>query len=94
MHRGHQVQEFAQELGTRLIFIPSGLTDEYQPLGRRGFGSLKQRARRRFNKVIIQGCFDGACIRWALKVLVDVWKRITQNEIIGARDHVRLDEAA
>jgi hypothetical protein len=36
------VKAYALELGTRLIFIPPGMTDVYEPLDRQIFGHLKQ----------------------------------------------------
>jgi hypothetical protein len=43
-HRDQEVKAYASELGIRLIFIPPGMTDVYQPLDKRIFGHLKQQA--------------------------------------------------
>jgi hypothetical protein len=91
-HRDREVQETAGRLGIRLIFIPPGLTGECQPLDRRVFGNLKQRARRRFDNEVLQGRSERFCLGSALRLLVEVWRLITQDEILGAWDHLRPGE--
>ena len=47
-HKNEEVQELARELGIGMGYIPVGLTSRHQPLDKRIFGSLKSRARARF----------------------------------------------
>jgi hypothetical protein len=44
-HKDKLVKVRALELGIRLVFIPRGMTDVLQPLDRKIFGNLKQRAK-------------------------------------------------
>jgi hypothetical protein len=47
-HRDEEVKKLAEDLNIELIYIPPGTTDKLQPLDRRIFGSLKRRARARY----------------------------------------------
>jgi hypothetical protein len=50
-------------------------------------GSLKRRARQRFDDKIIK-TGDAACtIDGSSEVLLNVWNDVTRNEAIGAWDH-------
>lgn len=42
-HESDATREKADELGIRLVFIPTSATDLYQPLDRRVFGALKSK---------------------------------------------------
>jgi hypothetical protein len=83
-HRDPSVQEMAHRLGIRLEFVPAGATGELQPLDRRVFGSLKQRARRRFDDAIIRGTERKLTIECATKILLSAWASIGQEEIVAA----------
>jgi hypothetical protein len=86
-HRDATVQTLASRIGIRLEFLPAGQTDELQPLDRRVFGNLKQRARRRFNHEILQGPENNLNIAWAIQILVKVWYAIRQDQILSAWEH-------
>jgi hypothetical protein len=90
--RDPQVRELARELHIQLVFIPPGATDECQPLDRRIFGNLKQRARRQFDNEILQARFRQVRVGQAVRILLDVWKSITQDEILAAWEHLRPDD--
>ena len=47
-HRTDDVKNFAAGLNMELIFVPAGMTDEFQPLDRAVFGCLKAYAKRLF----------------------------------------------
>jgi hypothetical protein len=83
-HRDPSVQETAHHLGIRLEFVPAGATGELQPLDRRVFGSLKQRARRRFDEAIIRGEKRKLTIEGAIKILLSAWVSIAQDELVAA----------
>jgi hypothetical protein len=40
-----------------------------------------------FDDQVLLARFDVVCLRWALWLLVDVLKRVTQDEILEAWDH-------
>lgn len=44
-HRGEEVRAMAEALNIELLYIPPGMTDKCQPLDRRIFGALKQKAK-------------------------------------------------
>jgi hypothetical protein len=41
VHRQLDMRQHAEELGIHLVFVPSGLTDQFQPLDRFVFGAMK-----------------------------------------------------
>jgi hypothetical protein len=51
-HITQSVRHRAAELGFNVHFIPSGLTDRYQPLDRAVFGAVKATARREYLKLM------------------------------------------
>ena len=68
--------------------IPAGLTDEYQPLDRRIYGSLKARARQRFDLYMRKHGADSIDFEVAIEILLDAWKSITEDEVRHAWDHL------
>jgi hypothetical protein len=83
-HREEGVKGYAARKGTKLIYIPPGMTDEYQPLDRRVFGSLKARARARFDEQWIRNPGTAITLESAIEILLEVWKSMPQDEIIDA----------
>jgi len=67
--------------------VPSGQTGTWQPLDYRVFGSLKARAKARFNAAVMYSLFKGKQREWgmndALVMLSEVWSGMQQDEIIG-----------
>ena len=70
----------AEEIG--LTFIPAGQTGEWQPLDRRIFGSLKQRATKILNERMINESFEQYNIMDAVAILAEAWDQVTQEEIL------------
>jgi hypothetical protein len=96
--RSHRSREeadarmYRREAGGRDIAaecIPSGMTDEWQPLDLRIFGSLKQRARALFDDQWAKE--DGVELtrQTAIARLLKAWDSITQEEILNAWDKLR-----
>jgi hypothetical protein len=56
-------------------------TNEYQSLHRRVFGSLKARARARFDDWWIQNPGGAIRLEDAIEILLEVWKAMPQDEI-------------
>ena len=83
-HRDAEVQEWAQQAEIGLTFIPAGQTDIWQPLDRRVFGSLKQRAVRKLHEQMVDRELADYDIRDAIKILLDSWSEITEEEIESA----------
>ena len=84
-HRSDSVKEWAANHDVALTFVPAGQTDHWQPLDRRIFGSLKQRALQRLaQKVTEGGEFAGFDIIDAVVVLLECWDHIEEDEFRGA----------
>ena len=86
-HRDDKVVNKAAKLDIGIGFIPPGMTDRYQPLDRRLFGAVKSRARARFDSKSCSPDHDPDLLT-ALETLVNVWRSVTQEEIIDAWDHL------
>ena len=80
-HNGAMIRAYAQDLGVRLAFIPTGQTGEWQPLDRRVFGSLKMRSVRVFHEQMITRNLDEYDLEDAIQVLVRCWDEISEEEI-------------
>jgi hypothetical protein len=83
-YRDPSVQEMAQALGIRLEFVPAGATGQFQRLDRMVLGSLKQRARRRFDEAILRGRERTLRIECSVEILLNAWASVSQNEILDA----------
>jgi hypothetical protein len=83
-HREHGLKEYAASKGVRLLFIPPGMTDAYQPLDRRVFGSLKARERARFDERWIENPGLALTLVDEIEILLEVWTAIPQGEIFDA----------
>jgi hypothetical protein len=88
-HRDDFVKTQAQNLGIRLEFIPPGTTGLCQPLDRRIFGILKQRAGELFAQRNLDYRFDEYRIAQSIGILIEFWESITQDQVLSAWDHFR-----
>jgi hypothetical protein len=61
------------------------MTDAYQPLDRRIFGSLKARASARFDDLWVENPGRELSLVDAIKVLLEAWASVMQEEILNAR---------
>ena len=91
-HRDQEVQDLARELGIGMGYIPAGLTSRHQPLDKRIFGSLKSRARARFDAAHARQEEEPSVIL-AVRFLLESWNAIDQDEVIKAwNDLVPIDQ--
>jgi hypothetical protein len=87
-HRDARIMRIARSLNIELIFIPAGQTDRYQPLDRRVFGPMKERAKEEFSLMFVRDFDADPGMPEALQIMVNVWKRFLQDEILEAWDHL------
>jgi hypothetical protein len=83
-HRDEEVREQARESQIALEFVPGGMTDEWQPLDLRIFGSLKQRAKAMFDAEWIRNDITELTPERAIALLLRAWQSVTQDEILNA----------
>jgi hypothetical protein len=83
-HKGDPVEAMAADNDVQLIYIPAGQTDYWQPLDRRIFGNLKARARGCFNEAHVGYEMPEINMMWALRCLLQCWRAITREEILGS----------
>jgi hypothetical protein len=83
-HREEGVKAYAARKGIGLLYIPPGMTDTYQPLDRRIFGSLKARARARFDDLWVDNPSRELTLVDAIEILLEAWAAVTQEEILNA----------
>ena len=81
-HRCEETRARAEGLGIRLEFIPPGATSDCQPLDRRLVGSLKSRARARFEALWARG--RDTTMADPIAMLLDAWRSIDQFEVLRA----------
>lgn len=83
-HREPRVVDAAATRDIGMTFIPAGQTGEWQPLDRRVFGSLKQRAVKILNERMIEDSLENCNIIDAIAILTQAWDQVTEEEIIKA----------
>jgi hypothetical protein len=87
-HREKNIVALAERLRIKLVFIPAGQTDRYQPLDRRVFGPMKERAKEEFAMLFVKDFNADPKMAEALVIMVNVWKRFQQDELLEAWDHL------
>ena len=76
-HRNDLIKELAKELHFKLHYIPSGLTDSFQPLDRYIFGCLKSMARAEWYKIYILNPDKKFSIADACAILIKCWNDLS-----------------
>jgi hypothetical protein len=79
-HREQGVKERAKELGIELVFIPAGMTSEYQLLDRRIFGSLKARTRAQLTRHVMSAD-EKVTMSAPIGILLDAWRCVGDEEV-------------
>ena len=83
-HRDERVKEWAKNEEIGLLYIPAGQTNEWQPLDRRVFGSLKSRAMKLLNEKMIESSLDNCNMCDAVEILLKAWEEIDEDEVRNA----------
>ena len=88
VHKSNEVINQAIESNVHLSFVPPGMTDVWQPLDYSVFGSLKSRAKARFDSLISKNLIQGneQKISWPdiIDILVSIWSQFPEEEILEA----------
>ena len=85
-HRDQELRDWATANDIGLTFVPAGQTDEWQPLDRKLFGSLKTRAQKRLEDMMVDREFVSMDIIDAIVILLESWELITPEEVERAWD--------
>jgi hypothetical protein len=92
VHRKQEVVNAAANLGIMLGFIPAGQTSTLQPLDRRLFGILKQKAIAMWRKCKRDDARIGIeldrNIVWAIYCLASQWHDVTREQVLAAWEHL------
>ena len=78
------MKEWAKNEEIGLLYIPAGQTNEWQPLDRRVFGSLKSRAMKLLNEKMIESSLDNCNMCDAVEILLKAWEEIDEDEVRNA----------
>jgi hypothetical protein len=65
------------------------MTDEYQPLDKRIFGELKQRALARWISWHARNSGQDMLMTDSLKIMIDAWKSIDQANVLKSWKHLK-----
>jgi hypothetical protein len=52
LHPSEYIKKCAEKIGIKLLFIPAGMTDAYEPLDRYIFGLMKASGRRMYHQFL------------------------------------------
>ena len=74
----------ANGLNIRMIFVPAGMTDKYQPLDRRVFGALKATAKRYVYRQMAADPGSRIGMSGAIAILVRCWEGLSPSVINSA----------
>ena len=83
-HCEQSVKETAEALNIELLYIPPGMTDKCQPLDRRIFGALKQKAKKYIYQKMSESPEQKIGMLGAVQVLVACWEGITLDLVHDA----------
>ena len=88
LYSAHRQAGVIANAPVHLEFIPGGLTDEYQPLHRRIFGALKKMAHARMDSWLRSHSASEMDISVPIRVLLDSWAAITEDQVKSASSHL------
>jgi hypothetical protein len=77
VHRADVMRSHAEELGIHLVFIPPGMTDEFQPLDRFVFGAMKSTCRRLYSLHYQSNPFCTMDKKIAAAFLIRAWEGVS-----------------
>ena len=80
-HTDARVKTLAENLNIKLLFIPAGATDIYQPLDRNVFGALKGKARGYWYTKYVKNPQKKLNLRHAAKTLLRCWAELGSRSI-------------
>ena len=83
-HCEQSVKETAQTLNIELLYVPPGMTDKCQPLDRRIFGALKQKAKKHIYQKMSENPGEKIGMAGAVRILVACWEGITPDLVHDA----------
>ena len=83
-HCEQSVKETAQALNIELLYVPPGMTDKCQPLDRRIFGALKQKAKKHIYQKMSENPGEKIGMAGAVRILVACWEGITPDLVHDA----------
>ena len=84
VHRKPELRELANGLNIRMIFVPAGMTDKYQPLDRQVFGALKATAKRYVYRQMAADPGSRIGMSGAIAILVRCWEGLSPSVINSA----------
>jgi hypothetical protein len=84
VHRQDAMRQFAQDLGTNLVFIPRGLTDEFEPLDHFVFGAMKATCRRLYGLHCEWNPGEKMDHQIAAAFLIRAWEAVTAEVLENA----------
>jgi hypothetical protein len=85
VHVMDSVRVQAKVLGFNVYFIPSGFTDQYQPLDRSVFGSVKSTARAEYLKLVRGDALRKITREDAMAILRKAWETLSTASLETAR---------
>ena len=83
-HKCQSVQDLAQTLHIKLYYIPSGLTDMFQPLDKRIFSCLKATAKYLFKKAYNDNPNQKFSKSIACQYMIWAWEHLHSHVILEA----------
>jgi hypothetical protein len=87
------IKQETRTLGTRLEFIPTGMTGQVRLPDRRILGSVNRRPRPGFGDENTRNV-DAVCMtEGSAEMLLNVWNHFTQHAGLGAWDHIYRSDA-
>ena len=84
VHKTDEIRDLAHALDIELIYIPPGLTDEYQPLDRAVFGVMKQHFRYLWRKQYEADPSQRFSRAKAVQLLIPAWERVSPEVLEDA----------
>lgn len=87
LYAAHRDRKVKKNSPVHLEWIPAGLTDQFQPLDRRIFGSLKSSARARMDTWLRRHSLTEMDWTIPIKLLLEAWAGITEEEVKKAWSH-------
>lgn len=84
VHTTQESKQMAEALKIKLMFLPPGMTDKFQPLDREIFGCLKAYTKKEISKIIFEKPEERIGMKTAVQMFIWAWEHLNCDTIIEA----------
>ena len=84
VHSTTESTKMANALNIKMLFLPPGMTDRFQPLDRTIFGCLKAYTKKEISKILLENPESKIGMQRAVQIFIWAWEHLNSDTITEA----------